>query len=97
MKDAVGLGEHKLLWSKTGSIGKLPAFKYGGPDVVHGFGTLSCAFDSEQEVLDTIAYLESLDVKKLVKGLKTNTVVNGVGLFKKIPLRKYKNQWISKL
>ena len=97
LKDAVGLGEHKLLWSKTGSIGKLPAFKYGGPDVVHGFGTLSCAFDSEQEVLDTIAYLESLDVKKLVKGLKTNTVVNGVGLFKKIPLRKYKNQWISKL
>jgi hypothetical protein len=93
LKHAVGLGEHKLLWSKTGSIGKLPTLKYGGPDVVHGFGTLSCAFDSKQEVLDTIDYLESSEVTKLVKGLKTNTVVNGVNLFKKIPLRKYQKQW----
>jgi hypothetical protein len=95
--NAVGLGEHKLMWSKTGSIGSLPAFKYGGPDVVHGFGTLSSAFDSKEEVMKAIEYLESNEVKKLVKGLKTNTVVNGVGLMKKIPQHQFKDQWISKI
>lgn len=97
LKHAVGLGEHKLMWSKTGSIGKLPALKYGGPDIVHGFGTLSCKFNSEQEVRDAIEYLESAEVSKLVSGIKSNTVVNGVGLMKKIPQHFFKNQWISQV
>jgi len=94
---AIGFGEHKLVWSKTGSIGKLPAFKYAGPDTVHGFGTLSCKFDSKEEVLEVIKYLESKEVYKLVKGIKTNTVVNGVGLMKKIPQLAYKDKWISQI
>ena len=94
---AIGFGEHKLVWSKTGSIGKLPAFKYADPNTVHGFGTLSCKFDSKKEVLEVIEYLESKEVAKLIKGIKTNTVVNGVGLMKKIPQLAYKDKWISQI
>ena len=93
---AVGLGEHNLIWSKTGELEKLSACKYAGPDVVHGFGTLSIRFSSKKEVFEAIDYIENTEeVKKLVRGIKTATVVNGINIWKKIPHYSFKDKWIS--
>jgi hypothetical protein len=89
-----GKGKHKLVVSKTGSIGKIGALKYAGPDVVCGFGTYFIEFTSKDEVLKVIEYIKDEPVTKLVKGLKTNTVVNGQRLWSAIPKMEYKDQWI---
>lgn len=89
-----GLGKHKLVVSKTGSIGKIGALKYGGPETVCGFGAYFIEFNSKQEVLDAIDYIKSEPVDKLVKGIKSNTVVNGQRIWSAIPKMEYKDKWI---
>lgn len=89
-----GKGKHKLVVSKTGSIGKIGALKYAGPDIVCGFGAYFIEFDSKQDVLDNIEYIKSEPVVKLVKGIKTNTVVNGQRLWSLIPKLEHKDKWI---
>ena len=89
-----GLGKHKLVVSKTGSIGKIGALKYADPETVCGFGAYFIEFDSKQEVLDVIDYIKSESVSKLVKGIKSNTVVNGQRIWSAIPKMEYKDQWI---
>lgn len=94
LKQTKGLGEHKLVISKTGTTGKLGAMKYAGPEYAVGFGTYFISFDSEQQVIEAINYCNTPAVEKLVKGVKPNTVVNGQGMWKQIPQFKYANQWI---
>ena len=89
-----GRGKHKMVVSKTGSIGKIGALKYAGPEIVCGFGTYFIEFTSKQEVLDNIDYIKSDPVRKLVKGIKSNTVVNGQRIWSAIPKMEYKKQWI---
>tara|TARA_B110000503_G_C7157885_1_gene418165 strand:+ start:2232 stop:3329 length:1098 start_codon:yes stop_codon:yes gene_type:complete len=89
-----GLGKHKLVVSKTGSIGKIGALKYAGPEVVCGFGAYFIEFNSKQDVLDAIDYIKSEPVSKLVKGIKSNTVVNGQRIWSAIPKMEFKDQWI---
>lgn len=89
-----GKGKHKLVVSKTGSIGKIGALKYAGPDIVCGFGTYFIEFNSKQEVLDVIDYIKSDPVTTLVKGIKSNTVVNGQRIWSKIPKLELKDKWI---
>ena len=90
-----GIGKHKLVISKTGTAGKLGAMKYAGPEYAVGFGTYFIEFSSESEVHAAIAYCESDPVKKLVKGIKPNTVVNGQSMWKKIPHITEAKKWIQ--
>ena len=89
-----GLGEHKLVISKTGTAGKLGAMKYADPTWVVGFGTYFISFPTKQDVLDAIAYCQSSAVEKLVRGVKPNTVVNGQAIWKQIPHHSTANKWI---
>jgi hypothetical protein len=88
-----GIGDHKLVISKTGTAGKLGAMKYADPSWAVGFGTYFITFSSKQDVLDAIAYCQSPAVEKLVRGVKPNTVVNGQAIWKQIPHHSLANQW----
>jgi len=88
-----GLGDHKLVISKTGTAGKLGAMKYADPSWAVGFGTYFIVFSSKQEVLDAIAYCQTPAVEKLVRGVKPNTVVNGQSMWRQIPHHTYSAQW----
>ena len=93
MLSTKGLGDHKLVISKTGTAGKLGAMKYADPSWAVGFGTYFVSFPTKQDVLDAIAYCQTPAVEKLVKGIKPNTVVNGVNVWKQIPHHSLESQW----
>lgn len=94
---ATGYGKKLLIVSKNGSIGKLGPIKIKPEDYGHGHNTISLTNVDENEINEALEYLNSPEVARLVRGIKTNTIINGVNLWKKIPHHQYKDQWISKL
>ena len=91
---ATGFGEHKVVFNKNGAPGKIGAVKYAGPEYGTGHNTMSIIVDSKETALKYIDYLRSEEVSKMVKGIKSNSVVNKKGLFNLIPKMEYKDQWI---
>jgi len=91
---ATGYGYHKVVFNKNGAPGKIGAIKYAGPEYGTGHNTMSIIVDSKMTALDYINYLKSDPVTKLVKGIKSNTVVNKKGVFQFIPKLEYKDKWI---
>lgn len=89
----LGYGEHKIAISKIGTIGKLGAIKYVPPGVACGSGCYRVIMSSKKEALDTIKYLKSDKVAKLVRGFKTKTPTNGSSVWARIPQMQYDNQW----
>jgi hypothetical protein len=91
---ATGFGYHKVVFNKNGAPGKIGAIKYAGPEYGTGHNTMSIIVDSEETALAYIEYLKSEPVTKMVKGIKSNTVVNKKGLFQFIPKMEHKDKWI---
>ena len=91
---ATGFGEHKVVFNKNGAPGKIGAIKYAGPEYGTGHNTMSIIVDSKETALKYIDYLMSEEVAKMVKGIKSNSVVNKKGLFNFIPKMEYKDKWI---
>ena len=91
---ATGFGEHKVVFNKNSAIGTIGAIKYAVPKYGTGHNTMSIIVDSEETALKYIEYLQSDEVKKLVKGIKSNAIVNKKDIFKLIPKMEYKDQWI---
>lgn len=91
---ATGFGEHKVVFNKNSSIGAIGAIKYAGPEYGTGHNAMSIIVDSKETALEYISYLQSDEVKKLVKGIKSNAIVNKKDIFKLIPKMEYKDQWI---
>jgi hypothetical protein len=93
-KDEVtNLGVHKVIMAKNSTIGKLGPVKYAGPEFACSHGVVSISFDTEQEAKNVVDYLNSDVVAKLVKGIKTKSIVNSQGVLSKIPQMKFLPQW----
>lgn len=91
---ATGFGKHKVVFNKNGAPGKIGSIKYAGPEYGTGHNTMSIIVDSKEIALAYIDYLKSEPVSKMVKGIKSNTVVNKKGVFQFIPKLELKDQWI---
>jgi hypothetical protein len=91
---ATGFGHHKVVFNKNGDIGKIGAIKYAGPEYGTGHNTMSIIVNSKETALAYIEYLKSEPVTKMVKGIKSNTVVNKKGVFQFIPKIEHKDKWI---
>jgi hypothetical protein len=91
---ATGFGKHKVVFNKNGAPGKIGAIKYAGPEYGTGHNAMSIIVDSKEIALEYIEYLKSEPVARMVKGIKSNTVVNKQGVFQFIPKMELKDQWI---
>ena len=78
-------------------IGKIKTIKIKPKKYGHGHNTVSLTNIDESELQEALDYLNSPEVARLIRGVKTNTIVNGVNLWSKIPHHKYKDKWISKV
>ena len=90
-----GIGEHKIIVSKMTSIGNLGDVKYADPTFGVGDTCYRVALSSEKECLEAIEYLNSPQVKRLLKGIKTMTASSSNKIWSKIPLHTEKNKWFS--
>lgn len=93
-ENATGFGRHKVVFSKSSAPGKIGAIKYAGPEYGTGHNTMSIIVDSKETALEYIDYLKSEPVSKMIKGIKSNTVVNKKGVFQFIPKLELKDKWI---
>jgi len=93
LQDATGYGSHKVVMSKSTSLSKIGPLKYAGPEYGCGHNCVSIICESKQQALDTIEYLNSDKVKRLVKVLKTSGAINTKGIFQKIPNLSQKSKW----
>jgi hypothetical protein len=93
LQDATGYGSHKVVMSKSTSLSKIGPLKYAGPEYGCGHNCVSIICESEQQAKDTIEYLNSDKVKRLVKVLKTSGAINTKGIFRKIPNLLQKSKW----
>jgi hypothetical protein len=91
---ATGFGYHKVVFNKNGAPEKIGAIKYAGPEYGTGHNTMSIIVDSKETALAYIEYLKSDSVAKMIKGIKSNTVVNKKGVFQFIPKLEHKDKWI---
>jgi hypothetical protein len=91
---ATGFGKHKVVFNKNSSIGNIGAIKYAGPEYGTGHNTMCIIVDSKDAAEKYIEYLQSDPIKKLVKGIKSNAIVNKKDIFKLIPKMEYKDKWI---
>jgi hypothetical protein len=94
IEKATGFGKHKVVFNKNSSIGNIGAIKYAGPEYGTGHNTMSIIVDSKETAEKYIEYLQTESVKKLVKGIKSNAIVNKKDIFKLIPKMEHKNKWI---
>lgn len=92
-RDATGYGGYKVAMSKSTAIGKIGALKFAGPEYGCGHNCVSIICKSRKETIDTITYLQSDKVKRLVKVLKGSGVINTKGIFRKIPNLSQSGLW----
>jgi len=90
-----GIGEHKIIVSKMTSIGNLGDVKYADPTFGVGDTCYRVSLSSKKECLDAIAYLNSPQVRRLLKGIKTMTASSSNKIWSKIPLHTEKDKWFS--
>ena len=90
-----GIGEHKIIVSKMTSIGNLGDVKYADPSFGVGDTCYRVALSSKEECLEAIDYLNSPEVRRLLKGIKTMTASSSNKIWSKIPLHTEKDKWIS--
>ena len=88
-----GLGAHKAVISKTGTIGKFGEVKYAGPEYAVGFGSYFIRGESKDEIMCLINYINSEKVKKLISVVKNATVVNGQAIWSLIPHHSEESKW----
>lgn len=90
---ATGFGEHKVIISKSTQLGWTGVIKYAGPEYGCGHNCVSIICGSKKEAIDTIKYLKSDKVKRLISVLKSSSKINTKGIFTKIPALKFESQW----
>lgn len=90
-----GLGEHKIIVSKMTSIGNLGDVKYADPTFGVGDTCYRVALGSKDECLEAVDYLNSPQVKRLLKGIKTMTSSSSNKIWSKIPHHTEKDKWFS--
>lgn len=93
IQNATGFNKHKVIFSKSTMLEKIGAIKYAGPEYGCGHNCVSIICNSKKEAIETIDYLKSDKVKRLVKTLKSFGAINTKGIFKKIPNLKCSAQW----
>lgn len=91
--DTKGLGSHKAVVSKTGSLKKIGEVKYAGPEWAVGFGTYFVEEDSKEEILKLIDYINSDKVKRFISVIKNATVVNSQAIWSLIPHHSEDAKW----
>ena len=95
LADLGNYGVHKVIMAKNSTIGKLGPVKYAGPTFGCSHNIVSIAFGSEQAARDAVDYLNSDEVAKLIKGIKTKSIVNSQSILSKVPQLQYKAQWTT--
>lgn len=93
LPDLGNYGVHKVIMAKNSTIGKLGPAKYADPSFGCSHNIVSIAFGSEKDARDAADYLNSDEVAKLVKGIKTKSIVNSQAILSKIPRLQYAAQW----
>jgi hypothetical protein len=95
-KDQVyGLGKHKIIVSKMTSVGNLGDVKYAPPEFGVGSTCYRVELDSKEDCEAAIEYLNTPQVKKLLKGIKTMTASSSNKIWSKIPHHSEKDKWFS--
>jgi hypothetical protein len=88
-----GLGKHKIIVSKMTSIGNLGDVKYAPPEFGVGSTCYRVDLDSKEDCEVAIEYLNTPQVKRLLRGIKTMTASSSNKIWSKIPHHSEKDKW----
>jgi site-specific DNA-methyltransferase (adenine-specific) len=89
----VGYNKHKVVVSRTTSIGKFGELKYAGPDYAVAQGAYYFEVNDSAEADNLITYLNSKIVRLIVRELKGAVCSNSQNVFKFIPKISLTKVW----
>lgn len=90
---ATGLGRNKAIVNKNGALFKLGPIKFAGEEYGTGHNAVSVYVKDKKEFDVMKDYLQSEKVKRLIKVLKSATIINGVSFWKLIPHHSEDSKW----